>query len=61
MRVDNYFDSFQTIQASTGDNSAIHGILESILSTGTAVGEAFKDEVNAQDMELIFYAKELLQ
>ena len=35
--------------------------MERILSTSIAVGEAFKDEVNAKDTELISYVKELLQ
>ena len=50
-----------TAQAAAGDNSEVYSILERILSTATAVGEAFKDEVNANDTQLIFYAKELLQ
>ena len=48
-------------QVATGDNSEVHSILERILSTATAVGEAFKDETNTIGTELIFYVKELLQ
>ena len=49
------------MQAATGDNSEVYSILERVLSAVTAVGDAFKDEANANDTELIFYVKELLQ
>jgi len=48
------------IQAATGDNSEVYNILERVISTATAVGEAFKDEVNAKDAQLTLYTKELL-
>ena len=45
----------------TGDNSEVYSILERILITATALVEAFKDEENAKDIELIFHVKQLLQ
>ena len=49
------------IQAATAENIEVHSILERMLNTATAVGEAVKDEVNAKDTELTFHVKELLQ
>ena len=49
------------MQAATGNNSEVQGVLERILSTATALGEAFKDEANAEDTEFVLYVKELLQ
>ena len=43
------------------DNSEVQSILERVLTTATVVGEAFRDEKNANDPELIFYATELLR
>ena len=45
----------------TGDNSDVYSTLERILNTAMAVGEAFKDEENAKDVEFIFNVSELLR
>ena len=49
------------LQAAMGDNREVYSTLERILSTAAAVGEAFQDKENAEDTELIFHTKALLQ
>ena len=52
-----FLHAFQT---ATGDNREIYSILERIMSVSTAVGQAFKDDEIAKDVQLTFYAKQLL-
>src|ERR1700761_492059 len=54
-------DCSHAFQVVTGDNREIYSTLERILSTATAIGDAFKDEKNAKDVELISNVSDLLR